>query len=615
MLYAKVTLGLPVSGPFDYSISRHIKNVKEGSRVWVQFGARKMLGYVVGVTPKTSIKHIKPLLDLIDDYPIFDKNMLLLAKKLSDYYGCSLGEAIETTLPQALRRGRKITNAMPSNEFGHKPGHETVLIHDLNAGQRWEIYFDRIKEAIGSNNSVIILMPDVNSAIKAKEAINSRLGISPVILYRNQPKELEEWLKVRDLDFSIVISTRSGIFAPVNNLGLVIIEEEQDSVYKQDQVPHYHARDIAFMRAAIENAKLILGSTSPSLESFYLARERKIKYTLLPRAGNPPEIKIVDMSGQHWQQAKRRNTILSKYLEDCIAQALDSRKKILLFLNRRGFATFAACRNCGAVLRCPRCNINLVYYFKNNVLNCRYCNFKMEPPKICPNCNSAYIRYLGTGTEKIESEISRIFPAAKVAMIDGEEGVNITDVDIFISTASVIKKEDYKFDLIGVLSIDNTLNRVDLRSTEKAFGLLSGLVALSKGKVIIQTSLPKHYCLRAIESNNVNIFYDEELALRKQLEFPPYRHLCLVKLRGKKENSVKEISSALFDTLSKYAENNKAVKVVSLNPGQPEKLRGNYYWQVLLKATAPLKLTSFLRMHLKNFRHSGIIVTVDMDPV
>ncbi|MDD4894871.1 MAG: primosomal protein N', partial [Candidatus Omnitrophica bacterium] len=573
MLYVKVALGLPVRGPFDYSVPRHIKCIKEGSRVWVQFGSRKILGYVVGITPKTTIKHVKPLLEIIDDSPLLDKNMLLLAKKLSDYYGCSWGEAIETALPEVLRKGKKITNIAKLNNAVHKPGHEAVLIHDLNAGQRWDIYLAQIKDTVAAGKSVIVLLPDINSVLKAKETISSCLGVSPVILYRKQPQELEAWLKVKEAKFSIVAGTRSGIFAPVNNLGLVIIDEEQDNVYKQDQVPHYHARDVVSMRCEIENANLVLGSSYPSLESFYAAKKEKAKYILLSRAKNYPQVTVLDMSSQGWQ-LKQKNTIVSKYLGDCIAQALDSKGKVLVFLNRRGFATSASCRNCGTVLRCPRCDINLVYYFKDNILNCRYCNFKMEPPKICPNCNSAYMRYLGTGTEKMESEISRIFPASRIAMLEDLRDFNADSADIFISTASVIRKTGYNFDLIGVLAIDNTLNRVDFRSTEKAFGLLSGLLALTDKKVVIQTGLPKHYCLKAIENNDVNIFYDEELALRKQLGFPPYRHLCLVKLRGKKENSVKEASNALFSGLSKYAENDKFVKVVSLNPGQPEKLRG-----------------------------------------
>ena len=632
MLYAKVVLGLPVEGPFDYSVPAHFyKKIKEGVRAWIQFRDKRKVGYVVKLTAESNIEHVKPILEIIDDSPILNKNMLLLTKELSDYYGCSWGEAIETALPQSLRKGKKITNNIEEQKYiKHKYNQEAVLIHDLDGGARWDVYLKLIKETLDNNKSAIVLLPDIASVLKVKEIITTNLGISPVLLYRKQPKELEEWLKVKESKFNIVIGTRSGIFAPVSCLGLVIIDEEQDSVYKQDQVPHYHAREVAFMRIAIEKAKLILGSASPSLESFYLAkrgkidpssmlgidaeRSRSIKYTFLPRKRDFPQIKIIDMR-QEQRYFKQRNIILSKYLQDCMIQTIDTKGKILLFLNRSGFATFATCRNCGMVLKCPRCNVNLVYHFKDNILNCRYCNFKMPPPQICPSCNSAYLRYLGTGTEKIESELCRIFPHARVRRLDNLENADIEDADIFISTASIIKKTDYNFDLIGILSIDNSLNRIDFRSTEKTFGLLVGLLTLTKEKVIIQTSVPRHYCFKAAENKDINLFYDEELKQRKQLKFPPYRHLCLLKLRGKKENSVKEASNALFNRLNKCGKSNKGIKVVSLNPGQPAKLRGNFYWQILIKASSPLKIVKFLKLHLKGFSHSGIIVTIDMDPL
>jgi len=615
MLYAKVVLGLPVEGPFDYSVSLSFyRRIKVGMRVWVQFRTKRMLGYIVSLTKQTNIENVKPIIEIIDESPLLDKNMFLLTRELSHYYGCSWGEAIETALPEGLRKGRKIPNTPENKIIPQIDNQDVLLIHDLEGKARWDIYLKSIKETLNNNKSVIVLLPDINSVLKAKETITADLGISPGLLYRKQQRELEQWSKVREDKFNIIIGTRSGIFAPVNNLGLVIIDEEEDSSYKQDQVPHYHAREIAFMRIKIEKAKLILGSTSPSLESFYLAKKDKIRYILLPRIRNFPQIKIIDM--RHKQRnLKQRDMILSRYLEDCISQVLDAKGKILLFLNRRGFATFASCRQCGAVLKCPRCNINLVYHFKDNILNCHYCNFKMPPQKICPNCNSGYIRYLGLGTEKIESELSRVFPQARIKRLDSLKEIDIKDGNVFIATQSIIKRTNYSFDLIGILSIDNSLNRIDFRATEKTFGLLVALLNLTKEKMLIETRLPKHYCFKAAEFKDINMFYDEELKQRKQLGFPPYQHLCLVKLRGKKENRVKEVSNDLFNRLNKYSKNNKTIKVVSVNPGQPAKLRGNFYWQILLKANSPQKIIKFLKLHLKNFSHSGIIVTIDMDPL
>lgn len=611
MLYARVVLGIPVEGPFDYIVPlRLAKKIKAGARVWVTFRTKRMLGYVVELTKKTAIRKLKTILEVIDDYPILDKNILSLTKQLSDYYSCSWGEAIETALPEALRRGRTIADLRVTKHVKEKDNPKISLIHSIDNESRWNIYLKYIKETLDNHQSTIVLLPDIGSVLKAKETIFAGLGIEPVLLYRKQPKELGEWLKIREGKPSIVIGSRSGIFAPAHNLGLIIIDEEQDAVYKQDQVPHYHARVVGLMRSNIEKAKLILGSTSPSLESFYLAKKNKIEYTFIPKRQDFPEIKIIDTKSLPFIKS---DLIFAKYLKDCIVSTLNSSGKVLLFLNRSGFATFASCRHCGVVLKCPRCNINLVFHFKSNLLKCHYCNFKITPPQICPDCNSGYIRFSGVGTEKIESEISRIFPQARVQRLETRGHIDINDADIFIATKSVIKERDYNFDLTGVLAIDNSLNRIDFRASEKTFALLAGLLGLTTKKIVIQTRLPHHHVFSSLINKDMDIFYNEELRQRKQINFPPYRHISLVKLRAKVLEKVKFASHKLFDLLDEHNKD-KDIKIVSVNPGQPAKLRGNFYWQILITTPSVKKVTRFLKMHLKNFSHSGIIVTVDIDP-
>jgi len=615
MLYARVVLGLAVEGPFDYIIPSCLsKKIKIGARVWIDFHAKKAVGFVINITKKSNINNLKSILELIDESPILDKNMLLLTKEISDYYCCSWGQVIETALPEPLRKGKRLPNIKVAEYTKFKDNPEAVLIHDLEARDRWDIYLKSIKETLNNNRSVIVLLPDKDAVLKAKETITSNLGISPVFLYRKQAKEIEEWLKVKEGKVNIVVGTRSSIFAPLLNLGLVIINEEQDPVYKQDQVPHYHSREVAFMRINIEKAKLILGSASPSLESYYLAKKDKIKYMYISKKRDFPEIKIINMK-YSLPVNRRQSLILSKYLEDVITQALNAKAKTLLFLNRRGFSTFASCRHCGIVLRCQRCNINLVYHFKDNILSCHYCNFKMQAPQICPNCNSGYIRYSGIGTEKVESELSRLFPQARIKRLDEhKEDIDLKDADIFVSTKSVIKQTNYSFDFAGVLYIDNSLNRIDFRASEKTFGLLIGLLGLVKEKLIIQTSLTKHHCFQALEGKNIQMFYGEELRQRRQLNFPPYSHMGLIKLRGVKESRVKEVSNALFNRLNKCNQA-KIVKIISVNPSQPSKLRGKFCWQILVESGDAKKMSKFLKIHLKNVSHSGIIVTVDIDPI
>jgi primosomal protein N' (replication factor Y) len=238
----------------------------------------------------------------------------------------------------------------------------------------------------------------------------------------------------------------------------------------------------------------------------------------------------------------------------------------------------------------------------------------MPPPTICQRCNSGYIKYSGLGIEKIESEISRIFAGARVKLLDNHKDLNIESADIFISTSSIIKKDRVSFSLVSVLGIDNSLNRIDFRAAEKTFLNLVGLFTLTDKKMIIQTYLPQHSCFQALKERDLSVFYRDELKQRRQLKFPPYAHIILVKLRGRNEERIKEFSNTLFNKLN-TCNKNKDIKIVALNPAQPFKLRDNFCWQILIKGNSPKKINNFLKINLKDFSHSGIIVTVDVDPI
>lgn len=470
----------------------------------------------------------------------------------------------------------------------------------LQGQNRMPVYLKEIKEALAAKESAIVLFSDIAAVERAKEIIQKSLSIEAFVAFRKQPKELEIWEKIRQADYCVVVGTRSSIFSPVNNLGLIIIDEEGDQVYKQEQAPHYHAREVARMRADIAAAKVILGSHSPSLESFYLAGKDKLQYQYIPPEIAYPEVKVIDL--RRLPHAKRKSkSLFSKFLIDAIAAILAQKGKVLLFINRKGFATSAACHNCGLALKCPRCNINLVFHFDEDKLKCHHCNFKMDVPEICPSCNAGYIKYTGIGTEKVESELARQFPQARM------------NVDIFVATSSVIKHQGINFDLIGVLAIDNSLNRVDFRAAEKTFSLLMGLTNLTAKKIIIQSANAGHHCFQALIKNDPQFFLKEELKQRKQLNFAPFKHMILIKARGADLEKVKKAASDLFERLSRIKTN--SIKMLSLNPGQPAKLRGNFYYQILTRASSAEKASGFLKLHLKEGHYSGIIVTVDVDPI
>ena len=613
VLYAKVVVGVPVEGPFDYLIPSDLeKTIKSGQRVRVPFGSRRMLGFVVGLSRQTQIKNPKKILEILDEGRALDKKMLSLTKELAQYYCCSWGEAIETALPLGLRRGRKIQIREPA-QANALANPESVLLHDLDEAAKWDIYLSKIRDTLGAGRSVLVLFPDHSAVLKARERIGEALSIAPILLYRKQAAETNEWLKLREGRAQLVLALRSGIFAPLSDLGLVIIDGEHDQAYKQDQVPHYHARDVALMRVNREKASLILASATPTLESMYLAKKKKLQYVFISRKSTFPEIKLFDLRRLSYKERKK-NLFFSRFLEDAINVTLQEKGKVLVFLNRKGFATFAYCHTCGFIQRCPRCDVHLVYYFNEKLLRCHHCSFKTSPPEICPHCQSGYIKYSGIGTQKLESELSRVFPHANIQRIENFDNLDLKGVDISVATSAIIKHPGYHFDLVAVLGIDNSLNRMDWRASEKTFALLVGLLKLTDKKMIIQTSSPEHICFEALLKKDVSCFYDEELRHRKQLNFPPYKHMILVKFRGKKAEKVKEASHAFFKRLNE-ASRLRDIRIVSVNPALPSQLRGNYYWQVLLIANNPKKVSAFLKINLKDFPHSGIIVTVDVDPV
>lgn len=613
MRYAKVVVGLPVEGPFDYFIPPEFnQRIKIGIRVRVEFGRKKMPGYVVGISGKTFIKNPKPILEAIDEEPLLDSRMLLLAKELSDYYCCSWGQAIETTLPHSLRTTRKITLSAQKDSGKKSIASEIILLHDLDGKARWDVYLKHLRQTLENNQAAILVVADGNSLLEARAYLEKSLNTGFAVLYRKKSNETKEWLNIKEGRVNVVLGLRSAIFAPLNNLGLVVIDQEDDSAYKQDQVPHYHVREVALMRAKNEKAKLILASSHPSLESYSLAKKGKLKYVIIPRRREFPQIKLVSTHSE-FASRKKGQVILSPYLLDALRSVLTDKKRALLFLNRRGFASKAFCRHCNKVFKCPRCSINLIYHFKENMLFCHYCNFKMPAPAICPDCNSDYIRYSGTGLEKLESEISRLFPQAKIKRVDKIGDLADSQADIFIATSLIFKAADLNFDLIGVLSVDQALNYIDFRAPEKVFRILSGLLGLAERSLVIQTRLSDHHCFQALAKKDADFFYKEELAQRRQLMFPPCRHLAYVVLRGRKEEKVKQTSAALFTRLNNNCR--KGIKILSLNPGQPSKLRGNFYWRILISSANAKNITRFLKINLKGYSHSGIIVTVDIDPI
>lgn len=614
MPYVKVVLGIPVEGPFDYALPPYLQQKDlVGKRAWVSFRNQKVLGYIIATAKTTKIANVKPLSELVDDLPLLNKEMLRLTKEVSQYYCCSWGEVLESALPAGLKKKKVVVKKTHSFKTSLKRSKIQVeLIQDLTGNRRWEIYLREIAEALKNGKNIIFLSPEISTAIEARNLIYDQLKEEPVLLHSKQKGEegLANWLKVKNNEARIVIGSRLAIFAPLNNLGLIILDQENNSAFKQEQTPHYHAREVALMRAKLNSAKIILGSTAPSLESIYLAKKDKNQQTLIKNE-KFPEVKIIDMKREVY--SKRKKIILTLPLQDAITQTLTAGQKAIIFLHKRGFATQAYCKSCQEVLRCPRCSFSLVYHFKGYRLTCPSCSYQIAPPDICPVCQASYIVYRGAGTEKVESELARFYPSARIIRDEESSQLNLAEIDILVSSLA-IPKTFFPVNLIGVISLDNLLNRVDFRAGEKTYALLLSFIASGVKRILIQTYLPSHYCFRSLLANNPDLFYEKELTLRRQLALPPFCHIALIKLRGKNEERVSVQAKVLFERLQEINKD-KAIGIISFFRSTPEKLRGNFYWQVLVKCKSVKKINLFLKKALKDFRASGIIVTVDVDPL
>ncbi len=616
-MYAQIVFNLPVDGPFDYYIPPELNSeIKPGIRVGVSFGRRSCIGYVVGKSRYTQVKKVKPILRVIDRVPILDRLMLRITRRVADYYACSWGEAIESSIPLSLRKGKRIELKEQSCKMHRDSSWEIALLQGASEHRRWELYLREIGDNIRRDKGVIFLAPDKEQADFVQGEISQRLNIDVGLLHSQQSakEELSQWIKIKQDKLRVVVGTRMAIFAPLPNLGLIIITEEQSPVYKQDSVPHYNAVGVAIIRAKIEMVKLILSSLSPSLESWYQAQKKRYKYILKDTQISVPQIKIIDLKRVGFTSG-RRGMKLSITLEESIRKVIEQDGRILLFLNRRGFAIVAYCKNCGLVLRCPRCNANLILHFQNNKLLCHRCNYKTQSPRLCPQCNSGYISYSGLGTEKLESEISRIYPYVSIARLDKDERSIPEDARVVIATESIFRHtaKIKDFDLIGVISPDAVLNLPDFRAAERVFSVLFRLCRLTHKYLIIQTNFPNHYCFKALEQRRPAFFYEKELALRRQSELPPFNHIIMVSLRGRNKERVSSVTEELFNLLNTAG--NSSIKVVTFSAQIPYKKRDRYYEQILIKTKRVIQAVRLLKDVLSNFHRSGIIITVDVDPI
>ncbi len=493
---------------------------------------------------------------------------------------------------------------------------QVFLLHGVTGSGKTEVYLQALAEAIGRGEKGIVLVPEIALTPQTIERFAARFPRKVAVLHSRLSlgEQFDEWQRIRDGEFDVVIGPRSAIFAPQPDLGLIVIDEEQEWTYKQQDTPRYHARDVALKLASACGAVVVLGSATPDVETFYHAQRGDYQLLQLPERITPrdnsalPQVEVVDLR----EELKAGNrSLFSRSLSEAITQAVYNREQVILFLNRRGSATFIQCRSCGFVLRCKRCEVPLTYHLTENTLVCHQCHYQTPVPQACPRCSSRKIKFLGLGTQRLEQELGYEFPTARLLRWDSDvtRGKHSHDeilskfrahqADILIGTQMIAKGLDLPLvTLVGVVSADTALNLPDFRAGERTFQLLSqvagraGRGALA-GRVIIQSYSPEHYAIQAAAGHDYAAFYNKEVDYRLKLHNPPFTHLaCLTYSHSNDalcQREAERMKRALTQEID--AQGIADIELIGPAPAYIHRRRGRFRWQLILRGS---ELSAFL---------------------
>jgi len=660
-LYADIALAVPSAGAFQYSVPESLAGqARPGIQAFVRMRNRRMMGTIVGLSSVKAVYEVKPIESLVGERPFLDDRMLELTRWMAEYYFCSWGQAIDAALPASFKKGKfhiksrsaatrdgveidspddhPLTAAQDAAyrtllEGAESGESRSYLLHGITGSGKTEVYMHLIRELLKRGRSSIVLVPEISLTPQTMNRFYSRFGDVVAVIHSrlSQGRRVEEWHRIRSGEAKVVVGARSAVFSPVKDLGLIVLDEEHETSYKQGETPRYHAREVAQKRAELENALLVLGSATPSLESYYASEQKKIVRLALPaRIENRP-LPIVEVVDMRRQQENKRDRIFSNVLEDKVRQALGKKEQVMLLLNRRGFSTYLHCSSCGYVMGCPNCRISLAYHTDKTVLLCHVCHYQAIPQRLCPGCQKNYLHYFGLGTQKVEMEARRLFPDARITRMDTDSTsrkdahANILrafkkgDVDILIGTQMIAKGHDFpNVSLIGVISADTALYIPDFRSSERTFDLLTQVSGRAgrgdvPGRVVVQTFVPQHYAIQSAKDHDFLEFYDKEIGIRRELRMPPFSHLVQIVLRGASEKNVVRHAIELARAFRLRSAEAK-IDVLGPAPCVSSKEHGQFYWNVYLKGDEVSVVDAFIRDVLKDFKKSGVVLAVDVDP-
>ena len=535
-------------------------------------------------------------------------------------------------LPLTSSQQTAITPILNSIETNR---HEVFLLYGVTGSGKTEIYLQSIQEVIERGQEAIVLVPEISLTPQMVNRFKGRFGDLVAVLHSglSAGEKYDEWRKIQRKEVKVAVGARSAIFAPFENLGIIIIDEEHETSYKQEEMPRYHARDVAIERAKTYNCPVVLGSATPSLESFARAQKKVYHLLSLPSRMNNQTLPAVEIIDMREELRNGNRSMFSGKLFEMLKDRIEKKQQSVLFLNKRGHSSFVMCRDCGYVMNCPNCDISLTYHRVHEQMKCHYCGYESHVPKECPECSSEYIRYFGTGTQKVEDELGKLLPEARVIRMDvdttGRKGSHerlLTDfqngkADILLGTQMIAKGLDFpNITLVGVLSADTMLHLPDFRASEKTFQLLTQVSGRAgrhqlPGEVIIQTYTPEHYSVELAGTQNYDLFYQREMMIRKTHHYPPFYYLSLITVSHEQLMTVVTATEKIV----KYVRSQVSNDAVVLGPAASPipRINNRYRYQCLIKYKREPNLTKMLKTILDQYQtdtKSGLMVTIDVNP-
>lgn len=650
--YAKVAVPVPLKQEFTYSFDNGVLNVVPGIRVMVPFGRREVQGYVVDVLdskPDVGFE-IKAVSKAIDKEPLFGKSEYELALWMERFYFSSRGEILDVMIP-----GGRRDSSFGALDFEEPVSNEDVVLTAEQSGAietvmnassglfylfgvtgsgKTEVFLQCAERVIAQGGQVIYLVPEITLTHQLAVQVMERFKNNVAILHSGltDSQRIAQWRRIKRSEVSLVIGARSAVFAPCENLRMIIIDEEHENSYKSGNDPRYHARQVAQKRIADCHGKLLMGSATPSLEAWHLMKDpsRMTRIDLTSRVGGGcmPKVEIADMTHE--------DGIFGKTLQLEMARTLGAGKQVILFLNRRGYSYYFHCRSCGYELKCPHCDVAMTYHKKTGTLKCHYCGYTQKPTRVCPVCGSLDVMYSGFGTEQVEQEVQRLFPQYRTARLDTDvvskdrkiiqktlDEFRAGSLDILIGTQMVAKGLNFpNVQLVGIVLADSGLLVPDFRAEERTFDLLVQVAgrsgrADSNGRVVVQTRMKDNPAIVMASKGQVEAFFDNELKLRRDLGFPPFSRMVNLVVRSPKASVARAFAESLASELSgKASFFGFDVQVYGANECPIEKIRANFRFQVLLRSFKPSDMLSLLENVLSYTSvPSSVVLEIDVDPV